>query len=34
LKNSIDEKIKKIRATQTYKINVPTDGGKLTFLNV
>lgn len=33
LKNSIDQKIKKIRAMQTYKINVPTDGGKLTFLN-
>lgn len=34
LKNNIDQKIKKIRTTQTYKINVPTDGGKLTFLNV
>lgn len=33
LKNIIDQKIKKIRAMQTYKINVPTDGGKLTFLN-
>lgn len=34
LKNSIDQKIKKIRAMQTYKINVPTNESKLTFLNV
>jgi len=40
LKNIIDQKIKKIRAmkqknraTQTYKLNVPTNGAKLTFLD-
>ncbi len=34
LKSIIDQKIKKIRETQSYKINVPTDGAKVTFLNV
>lgn len=34
LKNIIDQKIKKIRAMQTYKLNVPTKESKLTFLNV
>ena len=33
LKNIIDRKIQKIRARQTYKINVPTSGSKLTFLD-
>lgn len=33
LKNNLDQKIKKIRAMQTYKINVPTTGSKLTFLD-
>ena len=34
LKNIIDQKIKKIRAMQNYKINAPTDGTKVTFLDV
>jgi len=33
LKSIIDQKIKKIRAKQTYKLNVLTKGSKLTFLN-
>lgn len=34
LKLAVDQKIKKIRASQTYKLNVPTRQSKLTFLNV
>lgn len=34
LKLAVDQKIKKIRALQTYKLNVPTGQSKLTFLNV
>jgi len=34
LRLAIDKKIQKIRARQTYKINVPTSDSKLTFLNV
>jgi len=34
LRNTIDQKIKKIREMSSYKINVPTDGAKVTFLNV
>ncbi|MFH1326441.1 MAG: hypothetical protein ABIH48_03150, partial [Candidatus Falkowbacteria bacterium] len=33
LKKAIDQKIRKIRAMQTYKLNVPTEGSKLTFLD-
>ena len=33
LKYIIDQKIKKIRAKQSYKLNVPTRRGKVTFLN-
>jgi hypothetical protein len=33
LKKAIDQKIEKNRAMQTYKLNVPTEGSKLTFLD-
>ena len=33
LKNIIDQKIRKIRTMQTYKLNVPTEESKLTFLD-